>query len=251
MNIDVEDDAKTPTNEEVVIIEERDKHTYIYIGIAAVLGIALGGLIGSAIATSKWEGNYNHLNERYKQVETEHLQLTQMLQDKLAIEKNTQQMGLSASEALKQKEIFYQQQIDVLTAQKTTLEKTNTDLKAKLSRQKSELDGFKQKTEKLARQTDIQATMFESSRELFKKEQQIDQELAQLQQEHKKLIPQLEKAKKECDIFLEGKSWDVKSDACSHQDELNARINQIGQLIEVNKLDKQQIQSLKDNIGIK
>ncbi|MGB5804261.1 MAG: chromosome partitioning protein ParA, partial [Vibrio anguillarum] len=39
-DIDAQDD--------VVVIEERDKRTYVYIALAGVLGLALGGLIGSS-----------------------------------------------------------------------------------------------------------------------------------------------------------------------------------------------------------
>lgn len=48
-------------NEEVVVIERRDKQSYLYIAIAAVLGIALGGLIGSTVTTSRWETSYQAL----------------------------------------------------------------------------------------------------------------------------------------------------------------------------------------------
>ncbi|MEI8634048.1 hypothetical protein P4S72_22120 [Vibrio sp. PP-XX7] len=39
-------------DEDVVVIEQRDKRTYIYIGLAALLGIAIGGLIGGVVAGS-------------------------------------------------------------------------------------------------------------------------------------------------------------------------------------------------------
>ena len=47
--------------DEVVVIEERDKRTHIYIAIAAVLGLAFGGLAGSAMTASKWELSLIHI----------------------------------------------------------------------------------------------------------------------------------------------------------------------------------------------
>ncbi len=52
--------------DEVVVIEERDKRTHIYIAIAAVLGLAFGGLAGSAMTASKWESTYQVLEEKYQ-----------------------------------------------------------------------------------------------------------------------------------------------------------------------------------------
>lgn len=40
-------------NEDVVVIEERDKRTHLYIIIAGVLGLALGGLVGSSLTAKK------------------------------------------------------------------------------------------------------------------------------------------------------------------------------------------------------
>ncbi|KOO12374.1 chromosome partitioning protein ParA, partial [Vibrio xuii] len=42
----------------VVVIEERERRTYLYIAIGAVLGWALGGLKGSYLTASKWESTY-------------------------------------------------------------------------------------------------------------------------------------------------------------------------------------------------
>lgn len=55
-------------NEEVVVIERRDKQSYLYIAIAAVLGIALGGLIGSTVTTSRWETSYQALQNQLEQL---------------------------------------------------------------------------------------------------------------------------------------------------------------------------------------
>ena len=50
----------------VFVIEERDKRTHIYIAIAAVLGLAFGGLVGSIVTANKWESTYHVLEEKYQ-----------------------------------------------------------------------------------------------------------------------------------------------------------------------------------------
>ncbi len=92
--------------------------------------------------------------------------------------------------------------------------------------------------------------MFERSRELFQKELKIKQEMEAMQKERDALVPQVKSLKKECDIYLEGKSWDAKSDACDKQDEANSRISQLDQMIRVHQMDLEQIKSLSEEIGL-
>ncbi|MCS0000068.1 chromosome partitioning protein ParA, partial [Vibrio alginolyticus] len=116
--------------------------------------------------------------------------------------------------------------------------------------QADKINTTKSENEKLSRQADMQATMFERSREVFQKELKISQELESLEKERSKLLPKIEKLKKECDVFLEGKSWDVKSDACDKHDEANSRLSQVDQMIEVYKMDLKQIKAITEDIGL-
>ena len=43
------DENNEARDEDVVVIEERDKRTYLYILIASILSLALGGLVGSSL----------------------------------------------------------------------------------------------------------------------------------------------------------------------------------------------------------
>ncbi|GHY13277.1 hypothetical protein VCSRO69_0614 [Vibrio cholerae] len=96
----------------------------------------------------------------------------------------------------------------------------------------------------------MQVTMLERSRELFQRELKIKQELEGLQKERDSLVPKLKVLKKECDIYLEGKSWDAKSDACDKQDEANSRVSQIDQMIRVHQMDLEEIKALSEEIGL-
>ncbi|MDF2152277.1 chromosome partitioning protein ParA [Vibrio sp. CAU 1672] len=234
--------------DDVVVIEERDKRTHLYIAIAAVIGLAFGGLLGSVLTASKWESTYQVLEEQYQalaqdktqlvtQVQTREQSLDQELQEKL-----TQQLA--------EKELQHQQQLQALQKQLTEVEKVNLSLEAQIKQQQEQLDSTASENQKLNRQADLQATMFERSREVFRKEMRVTQDLEALEKEREQLLPKIEKLKSECDIFLEGKSWDVKSDACDKHDEANSRLSQVDQLIEVNKMDLKQIKALSEEMGL-
>ncbi|EOG9060524.1 chromosome partitioning protein ParA [Vibrio fluvialis] len=235
-------------NEDVVVIEERDKRSYLYIGIAAVLGLALGGLIGSSVTASKWEKAYQTLETQYQQSKSDDsAQQADAEQQTIAMNSEWEN---KLQAALNEQTEQHKTNLSKLEKQITELEKVNATLESELSEQKDALAAADAKNSKLNRQTDMQATMFERSRELFQKELKIKQEMEAMQKERDALVPQVKSLKKECDIYLEGKSWDAKSDACDKQDEANSRISQLDQMIRVHQMDLEQIKSLSEEIGL-
>ncbi|ELL9330112.1 chromosome partitioning protein ParA [Vibrio fluvialis] len=235
-------------NEDVVVIEERDKRSYLYIGIAAVLGLALGGLIGSSVTASKWEKAYQTLETQYQQSKSDDsAQQADAEQQTIAMNSEWEN---KLQAALNEQTEQHKTNLSKLEKQITELEKVNATLESELSEQKDALAAADAKNSKLNRQADMQATMFERSRELFQKELKIKQEMEAMQKERDALVPQVKSLKKECDIYLEGKSWDAKSDACDKQDDANSRISQLDQMIRVHQMDLEQIKSLSEEIGL-
>ncbi|MBY8032980.1 chromosome partitioning protein ParA [Vibrio fluvialis] len=235
-------------NEDVVVIEERDKRSYLYIGIAAVLGLALGGLIGSSVTASKWEKAYQTLETQYQQSKSDDsAQQADAEQQTIAMNSEWEN---KLQAALNEQTEQHKTNLSKLEKQITELEKVNATLESELSEQKDALAAADAKNSKLNRQADMQATMFERSRELFQKELKIKQEMEAMQKERDALVPQVKSLKKECDIYLEGKSWDAKSDACDKQDEANSRISQLDQMIRVHQMDLEQIKSFSEEIGL-
>ncbi|UTZ27910.1 chromosome partitioning protein ParA [Vibrio campbellii] len=234
--------------DEVVVIEERDKRTHIYIAIAAVLGLAFGGLAGSAMTASKWESTYQVLEEKYQALAQDKTNLVSQVKTREAgIDK---EIDVKVAKLLTEKEEAHKAELKALQEQLTEVEKVNLSLESQVKEQKATLNTTKSENDKLNRQADMQATMFERSREVFRKELQISKELESLEKERQALMPKIEKLKKECDVFLEGKSWDVKSDACDKHDEANSRLSQVDQLIEVNKMDLKQIKEITEDMGL-
>ncbi|AXB31632.1 chromosome partitioning protein ParA [Vibrio campbellii] len=234
--------------DEVVVIEERDKRTHIYIAIAAVLGLAFGGLAGSAMTASKWESTYQVLEEKYQALAQDKTNLVSQVKTREAgIDK---EIDVKVAKLLTEKEEAHKAELKALQEQLTEVEKVNLSLESQVKEQKATLNTTKSENDKLNRQADMQATMFERSREVFRKELQISQELESLEKERQALMPKIEKLKKDCDVFLEGKSWDVKSDACDKHDEANSRLSQVDQLMEVNKMDLKQIKEITEDMGL-
>ncbi|WP_275724360.1 chromosome partitioning protein ParA [Vibrio furnissii] len=235
-------------NEDVVVIEERDKRSYLYIGIAAVLGLALGGLVGSSLTAAKWESAYHTLEAQFQRSKNDDTQQKADTEQKAAAMNSEWEAKLQA--ALDEQTKQHQANVNKLEKQVSELEKVNSTLENELSAQKNALAASDAKNNKLNRQADMQATMFERSRELFQKELKIKQEMEAMQKERDALVPALKDLKKECDAYLEGKSWDAKSDSCDKQDEANSRISQLDQMIRVHKMDLEQIKALSEEIGL-
>ena len=81
-------------HDDVVVIEERDKRTYLYIGIAAAIGLALGGLIGSTVTSSKWESAYHKLDKRYDSLQKNTAQQSDHAQATIAKTKGSVQQRI-------------------------------------------------------------------------------------------------------------------------------------------------------------
>ena len=234
--------------EDVVVIEQRDKRTHIYIAIAAVLGLAFGGLVGSSLTAKKWESTYQVLEQKYvalTQDKSELLSQVKLREEGLAKESHDKVTALLAAQ-----EEEHQKALNKLQSQLTKVEKVNLSLESQLKQQSDKVITAKSENEKLTRQSGIQATMLERSREVFQKELKVTQDLESLTNEREKLIPRIKKLKQECDLYLEGTSWDVKSDACNKHDAATSRLSQVEQLIEVNKMDLKQIKEMSEDMGL-
>ncbi|MBD1564363.1 chromosome partitioning protein ParA [Vibrio sp. S12_S33] len=234
--------------EDVVVIEERDKRTYVYLALAGVLGLALGGLIGSSITTNKWQKSYSQLEEKYQQLNEDKTQLVETVELKVAAV--DAEVETKIQRALDEQNSQHQELLNQFQEKYKKLESENKLLQAKLNDEKEKLVEVAQSNSKLNRQADMQATMFERSRELFQRELKIKQELEALEKEKQTITPKLKLLKSDCDAYLEGKSWDAKSDACDKQDAANSRISQIDQMIQVHRMDLEQIKVLTEGIGL-
>lgn len=232
----------------VVVIEERDRRTYLYIAIAAILGLALGGLIGSTLTASKWESTYLKMEEKYQSLVDEKDQLIVNVEQRVANVDN--EVAEKLEQRIQEQQAEHDQQLAALKSQVAELEKVNLSLEEQINQQKNKIAAADKQNVKLNRQADMQATMFERSRELFQQELKVKMELEALEKEREELQPKIVALKKQCDAYLQGTSWDAKSDSCDKQDEANSRLSQINQMITVHKMDLKQMKALSEQLGL-
>ncbi|NOH63508.1 chromosome partitioning protein ParA [Vibrio sp. RE88] len=235
-------------NDDVVVIEERDKRSYLYIIIASVLGLALGGLVGSVVTAGKWQNAYNGLEEKYQLLVEDKKQLVVEVEDKVA--KVDDEIAVKLQQAIDEQQQEHEDALAALRSEVSELEKVNLSLEEQLNQQKQKIAEANRENNQLNRQADMQATMFERSRELFQQELKVKQELEALEKEREELEPKVKQLKKDCDLYLSGTSWDAKSDSCDKQDEANSRLSQVNQMIRVHQMDLKQMKALTDELGL-
>ncbi|GAB2662272.1 chromosome partitioning protein ParA [Vibrio panuliri] len=236
------------SEDDVVVIEERDKRSYLYIAIAGVLGLALGGLVGSSMTANKWQATYVELQEQYQQVQTEKKQLVTNVEERVANVDFEVEKKLEAK--LTQVRENHQAEIDELKQQIAQMDEQNQALSKQIASQQNELSKAEKTNTQLNQQADMQVSLLERSRELFQHELKVKQELDDLKKERAQLEPKLETLKKECNAYLDGTSWEAKSDSCDKQDEANSRISQINQMIRVHEMDLEQIKAISEQLGL-
>lgn len=236
------------SEEDVVVIEERDKRSYLYIAIAGVLGLALGGLLGSTVTANKWQATYVELQQQYQAAQDQKKQLVSNVEERAANIDFELEKKLEAKVGEFQQN--HQAELAELQKQIAVLNKDKQTLTQQLNAQKNELSQAEQKNTKLNQQADMQTSLLERSRELFQHELKIKQELDSLKKELVKLEPKYETLKKECNAYLDGTSWDARSDSCDKQDEANSRMSQINQMIRVHEMDLEQIKAISEQLGL-
>ena len=235
-------------DDEVIVIEQRDKKSLIYIVLALFIGIAAGGLLGASMKENAWSTKYVLLESKIEeQQEKIRLSHNKVEEAKLAVETDIiEQVEVKRIEL----QTGYEQEVKKLNEVIAELDKLNASLELQLEEARQAVESTNVKKEKLNQQADMQAALYERSRELFQKEVKLKQEVERLTKENQSKQPQLDKLKKECDIYLEGKSWDMKSDVCDRQDALNNVIHQNNQLIEVYKMDLVEIEAISEDLGL-
>lgn len=237
-----------PLDDDVVVIEQRDKRTYIYIAIASVIGIAIGGLIGSALTTEKWQHAYQTLQEKNRKLESVTKQQTVLTEDQQRMQFERLQEEFNSK--LKQQQDVGFEQMASLEEQVSLLVKQNANLLEQIDNQTGQIEKAQLENLKLNSQADLQSSILDRSRQVFQRELTISQELDRMESEKERLASSLNTLTKKCDDYLTDNNYQGNDDACIKQDEASARLSEINQLIRVHQMDLKQIQALTEQMGL-
>ncbi|CAH0526032.1 chromosome partitioning protein ParA [Vibrio hippocampi] len=246
--MDKQPESRDDQNEELVIIEEKDKKARLYIAIATALSLAAGGLIGAVITKSDWQQRYRLLNTQYQQ------QLSQTQQHQSELE--SQKLQIEADEQLKRRKVLddalqtHQLELDKLQSEIKSLTAKNGALSKQLADKQQTIAVQQEQNNQLERKADMQSSMFGQSQEIFKRETELQSEIAKLNKEKQQLEKDKPKLEKQCNLYLEGTSWDARSDSCDRFDDLTARLSQINQMLQVHNMDLTHINALKQELGL-
>lgn len=234
--------------DDVIVIEQRDKKALYYIAIALVLGIAAGGLVGATLKENSWAKQYTLLESELSDTRQSSLLVQNEFKSKQA--SLEAQIESRVADEVAQLEKAHQVEITNLTEVIEELDKLNESLESQLELAQNQITESETSQQKMNQQADLQTAMYQRSRELFQKEVKLRQEVERLTEENDANHPKLAKLKSDCDIYLEGKSWDIKSDVCDKQDAVNNLIHQNNQLIEVYKMDLAEIEAIAEQLGL-
>ncbi|MCG7498797.1 hypothetical protein MHO82_18160 [Vibrio sp. Of7-15] len=233
---------------DVVIIEE-PKKAFNWIAVAAaVVGLSAGGLIGSGITTSNWSDAYHSLQTSHTALEQEKKQLndklvsqsSQAMQDKAA-ELLAKEQSMQAEFDKKNTDLIESNQ--ALQDELANANKSNAVLTGKVSELTSQVNFLNNKVE-------LQITMLERAKQLFQNQMVLQHEVADLEEKVAAVDKTITKFKKDCQLYREGKSWDVSSDACTKYDKQREKLADLEEQLRIREMDLREIDSLVSEIGV-
>ncbi|MUK63100.1 hypothetical protein GNP81_05490 [Aliivibrio fischeri] len=235
-------------DEDVIIIEEKSKASHWVAGVTLIIGAVAGGLIGSSISENKWTEAYTQLETQTKQYQS---QLTQAKEKSAEVDVLVEKEKQQALEAQKQTLDEEKAQAIVEESKKhATLTKEVSALKSQKASLEMQVEEQNKQIDKLTNQVDLQVTMLTRAKQLFQRQLQLKEEASALEVKLEVTTSNEKRLAKECEVYLEGKSWDVKSDVCQRQEAAKKLITQYNDELQLLQMDIKEIDSISESIGM-
>ncbi|KAB2823617.1 hypothetical protein [Aliivibrio finisterrensis] len=246
----VENQTRTTDDhdEDVIIIEEKSKTSHWVAGVTLIIGAIAGGLIGSSLSDNKWSAAYTQLEAKAKQYQAELKQADVKNAELDVLISREKEQALE-----EQKKVNEEDKAQAIAAEakkRTSITKEVGALKshnASLGMQVEEQD--KQITQ-LTNQVDLQLTMLSRAKQLFQRQLQLKEEAGDLEVKIEVAEANEKQLAKDCAVYLEGKSWDVKSDVCKRQEEAKKQIAQYNDELQLLQMDIKEIDRISEDLGM-
>ncbi|GAB7220155.1 hypothetical protein [Vibrio comitans] len=221
--------------------------------LTGVICFALGVAAGSAFIS--------HNTSQEIIVERESHQKIIQQQSILVSENNQLRSDLSKAEqtltATSEREQKTSQSVTEFQGKSEKLHSENQKLSAELKQLKITLEEQEKNVEELTtsndalkERTEIQNEVLETSKVFFQDQLRLQQEVNDLHIQRAKLITTLNSLVKECQIYLDGTSWDAKSDACDRKKVASDRLKKIDESIDAKQAEIVKIDQTSDAIGL-
>lgn len=235
-------------DDDVIIIEEKSKLSHWVAGVTLIIGAIAGGLVGSSVSDSKWSAAYTQLEVKTKQYQTD-LNQAEFKSSELdvLIAKEKQQALQAQKKSLDEEKaqaiLLESKKHSSLISEVETLQSRGASLEMQVEEQNKQIN-------KLTHQVDLQITMLSRSKQLFQRQLQLKEEANHLEMKIDTASTTESKLEKECKVYLEGKSWDVKSDVCKQQEEAQKQINQYNDELQLLQMDIKEIDLISEDLGM-
>ncbi|MCE7536424.1 hypothetical protein [Aliivibrio fischeri] len=235
-------------DEDVIIIEEKSKASHWVAGVTLIIGAVAGGLIGSSISENKWTEAYAQLETQTKQYQS---QLTQAKEKSAEVDVLVEKEKQQALEA--QKQTLDEEKVQAIVEESkkhAALTKEVGVLKSQKASLEMQVEEQNKQIDKLTNQVDLQVTMLTRAKQLFQRQLQLKEEASALEVKIEVTTSNEKRLAKECEVYLEGKSWDVKSDVCQRQEAAKKLIAQYNDELQLLQMDIKEIDSISESIGM-
>ncbi|PMO63967.1 hypothetical protein BCT06_06105 [Vibrio breoganii] len=221
--------------------------------LAGVVCFALGVAAGSAFISHNTNQEIIVERENHQKIIQEH--------STLVSENNQLRSDLSEAEqtltTTNEREQKTAQSVTEFQGKSAELQKDNQKLSAELKQLKSTLEEQETAVEELTasnealkERTEIQNNVLETSKVFFQDQLRLQQEVNELHTQRAKLINTLNSLVKECQIYLDGTSWDAKSDSCDRKKVASDRLKKIDESIDAKQAKIVKIDQTSEAIGL-
>ncbi len=239
-------------DENVIVIEEKAKSNHWVAGVTLIIGIVIGGLVGSALSENKWAETYAELttkSEEKDKLYQEQLDKNKLIESSQAAS-NADEIKLALEE---QEKTHNQEKEQLLSFESDKRAPLNERIKLLASQNTSLEMQVKEQDEqivKLINQVELQLTMLSRSKQLFQRQMLLKEEQNTLQTKLNAAVENEQQLAKNCALYQEGKSWDAKSDACKRQEQANKQVSQYNEQLQQLRMDIREIDYINEDLGM-
>ncbi|MCP3700462.1 MAG: hypothetical protein GY920_18415 [Aliivibrio sp.] len=246
----VENQTRTTDDhdEDVIIIEEKSKTSHWVAGVTLIIGAITGGLIGSSLSDNKWSAAYTQLEAKAKQYQTELKQANEKSAELDILISKEKEQALEAQQ--KEHDVEKTQLLSTEADKRSSLSKSVGALTSQTASLEMQVEEQDKQITTLSNQVDLQLTMLSRAKQLFQRQLQLKEEAGDLEVKIEVTGANEKQLAKDCAVYLEGKSWDVKSDVCKRQEEAKKQIAQYNDELQLLQMDIKEIDRISEDLGM-